>query len=63
MKYKAKTSYEGLSNDNNFLALGSASTHLKLVAGEVVEVSKSLLPLAKELEECLTEVKDKKGDK
>ncbi|MAH45227.1 hypothetical protein CMI37_05325 [Candidatus Pacearchaeota archaeon] len=61
MKCKAKAKYSELSNEDNFLALGGASTHLKLIAGEVVEISKGLLPLSKELKECLSEIK--KGDK
>ena len=63
MKVKAKASYRELSNEDNFLALGSASTHLKLIAGESVEVGDVLLPFSKELGECLTEIKSKKGDK
>tara|TARA_R100000501_G_C2566441_1_gene75028 strand:- start:242 stop:433 length:192 start_codon:yes stop_codon:yes gene_type:complete len=63
MKVKAKASYSELSNEDNFLALGSASTHLKLVAGETVEIAKSMIPLSKELNECLSEIKSKKGDK
>lgn len=63
MKVKAKASYGELSNEDNFLALGSASTHLKLVAGESVEIGSALLPLADDLKECLTEIKSKKGDK
>mgnify|MGYP003149634331 CR=1 FL=1 len=63
MKYKAKVSYGELPNENNFLALGSASTHLKLMAGEIVEISNDLLPLDKNIKECLTEIKSNKGDK
>ena len=63
MKYKSKQSYAELPNEKNFTALGSTSTHLLLVAGKTVDVSKSLLPLSKELEDCLTEIKNKKGDK
>jgi|TARA_Y100000310_G_scaffold127201_1_gene126245 hypothetical protein len=59
-KYKAKKTYGELPNEKNFLALGSASTHLKLVAGESVEISDQLLPLSKDLEDCLTEIKAKK---
>ena len=33
MKYKAKKEYADLPYDKNFLALGGASTHLKLIAG------------------------------
>ena len=63
MKYKAKKQYAELPNDKNFLALGSASTHLRLIAGEAVEISKSLLPLSKDLGDSLTEIKGTKGDK
>jgi len=60
-KYKAKKTYAELPNDKNFLALGSASTHLNLVAGESVEISKHHFPLPKEIDDCLTEIKSKKG--
>ena len=63
MKYKAKPEYSKLSNADNFLALGSASTHLWLEAGLEVEIPKSLLPLAKKIKECLTEVGEKKSAK
>jgi hypothetical protein len=59
MKYKAKKSYAELSGTKNFEALGSASTHILLVAGQSVEISKALLPLSKELEDCLIEIKEK----
>ena len=59
MKYKAKKSYAEFPVNKNFEALGSASTHLLLVAGKTVEVNKTLLPLSKELEDCLIEVKEK----
>ena len=59
MKYKAKKSYAEFPINKNFEALGSASTHLLLVAGKTVEVSKALLPLSKELEDCLIEIKEK----
>ena len=59
MKYKAKKSYTELSGTKNFEALGSASTHILLVAGQSVEISKALLPLSKELEDCLIEIKEK----
>ena len=59
MKYKAKPAYAALSNDDNFLSLGSASTHLWLEAGMEVEISKSLLPLNKKIKDCLTEIKAK----
>ena len=63
MKYKAKEAYLDLPNNKNFLAIGSASTHLKLAAGETVEIGEGLLPLSKAISDCLTEVKSKKGDK
>ena len=59
MKYKAKPAYAALSNDENFLALGSATTHLRLMDGLVVEMPKSLLPVNKKIKDCLTEVKNK----
>tara|TARA_Y100001963_G_C6782611_1_gene450839 strand:- start:2557 stop:2736 length:180 start_codon:yes stop_codon:yes gene_type:complete len=59
MKYKAKKTYEELPNDKNFLQLGSASTHLRLVAGETVEIK---MPIPKDIKNCLTEIKSK-GDK
>lgn len=59
MKYKAKPEYAALSNDNNFLSLGSASTHLRLMDGLAVEIPKSLVPLNKKIKDCLTEVKTK----
>ena len=62
MKCKAKKTYAELPNEKNFLALGSGSTHLLLIAEKTVEINQQLLPLSKELEECLTEVKTKKGD-
>ena len=60
MKIKAKSTYASLKNTNNFIAYGSTSTHLKLIAGEVVTWDKEL---PKKLKEHLTEVKKKKGDK
>ena len=62
MKYKAKKEYSELPNDKNFLALGSASTHLKLVAGLTVEIDTKRLPIPKVISDCLTEIKSK-GDK
>lgn len=59
MKAKAKPSYMELTDDKNFIALGSASTHLRLVAGIEVEIPKSLLPLKKTIKDCLTEIKAK----
>ena len=47
MKIKAKETYLELTDEKNFISLNSASTHLKLKAGEEVEwdgkVSKSLM--------------------
>lgn len=37
MKYKAKDTYKQLPNEENFIALGSASTHLLLMADMEVE--------------------------
>ena len=56
MKIKAKSSYVDLDNTENFISLLSASTHLKLIAGDTVEW-KGELP--KGLKEHLTEVKIK----
>jgi len=61
MKYKAKPEYAKLSNSDNFLALGSASTHLRLEAGMAVEINKALLPLNKKIKDCLTEIKAKEA--
>ena len=55
MKCKAKPEYNKLGDDKNFLALGSASTHLRLKAGLEVDIPKILLPLSKKLKECLKE--------
>ena len=62
MKYKAKKEYAELPNDKNFLSLGSASTHLKLEAGLVVEIDTKRLPIPKVISDCLTEIKSK-GEK
>ena len=62
MKYKAKKEYAELPNDKNFLALGSASTHLQLVAGLTVEINTKRLPIPKVISDCLTEIKSK-GEK
>ena len=56
MKYKATEKYKELANDKNFHSVGSASTHMKLMAGEVVEYDK---PLPKKLKDTLKEVKSK----
>tara|TARA_R100000734_G_C3286327_1_gene78961 strand:+ start:189 stop:371 length:183 start_codon:yes stop_codon:yes gene_type:complete len=37
MKYKAKESYKKLPPDKNYISFGSASKHLRLMAGESVE--------------------------
>ena len=63
MKYKSKKSYAELPDTKNFIAKGSASTHLLLVAGKTVEITEDLLPLSKELGECLVEVNKKKETK
>tara|TARA_Y100001938_G_C7775873_1_gene275525 strand:- start:224 stop:415 length:192 start_codon:yes stop_codon:yes gene_type:complete len=63
MKVKATPEYKKLSDDKNFIALGKASTHLKLLAGMECEVSKSLLPLSKELLKALKTKKIKSEDK
>lgn len=55
MKCKAKPEYNELGDDKNFLALGSASTHLRLKAGFEVEIPAALSPLPKKLKECLKE--------
>ena len=57
MKIQAKKEYNALPDEDNFLALGSASTHLKLKDGMVVQLHKALLPLPKKLKDCLKEVK------
>ena len=60
MKIKAKESYEKLDDTKNFNSLLSASTHLKLVAGLVVDY-KGDIP--DELKKHLTEIKATKGSK
>ena len=62
MKYKAKKEYAELPDDKNFLALGSASTHLRLVAGLTVEINTKQLPIPKVISDCLIEIKSK-GEK
>ncbi|BAQ90705.1 hypothetical protein [uncultured Mediterranean phage uvMED] len=57
MSYIAKKEYFALPDEENFLALGSASTHLRLKDGLEVELHKALLPLPKKLKDCLKEVK------
>jgi len=60
MKYKAKASYLKLDDTKNFNSLLSASTHLKLKAGLVVEWNNDI---PKDLKEHLTEIKNTKGGK
>ena len=60
MKLKAKKTYKELDNTVNFNSLLSASTHLKLLAGEIVEWNGKV---PKNLMNHLSEVKSKKGDK
>ncbi len=60
MKYKAKASYLELDDTKNFNSLLSASTHLKLKAGLVVEWNNDI---PKDLKEHLTEIKNTKGGK
>ena len=62
MIYKAKKEYAELPNDKNFLAIGGATTHLKLIAGLTVEINKERLPFSKVIGDCLTVIKSK-GDK
>ena len=60
MKYKAKDTYKSLGDDKNFHSLGSASTHLKLLAGLTVEWNGDI---SNNLKKHLTELKSKKGEK
>ena len=57
MKYKANTTYWDLDDTENFKALASCSTHLKLKAGLVIEWKNDI---PKDLKEHLTEIKNKK---
>ncbi len=60
-KYKAKKSYAELDHNKNFTSLLSASTHLKLLAGEVVEWNNDI---PKDLMKHLTKIKNtSKGGK
>lgn len=59
MIVKAKKEYANLKNSENFISLGSTSTHLKLMAGLEVEIHKALLPLNKKIKDCLMENKKK----
>ena len=58
MKYKAKDTYKELSNEDNFISLGSASNHLLLIADMEVEF-KNKIP--SKLIKHLVEIK--KGNK
>ena len=58
-KYKAKDTYKDLKKENNFAGKGSASTHIRLLDGLVVEIPKAI-KLDKKLKDTLVEVK---GDK
>ena len=59
-KYKAKVSYMGLDDSENFNSLLSASTHLRLTAGLKIEWNNEI---PKELKKHLTEIKDTRGGK
>ena len=60
-KYKAKVTYLGLDDSDNFNSLASASTHLLLEAGLEIEWNKDI---PQELKKHLTEIKNtKKGGK
>tara|TARA_Y100001973_G_C5190660_1_gene330755 strand:+ start:746 stop:937 length:192 start_codon:yes stop_codon:yes gene_type:complete len=63
MIVKAKEEYKNLEDSKNFIGLGKASTHLKLLAGMECEVSKSLLPLPKNLLKVLETKKIKSEEK
>ena len=63
MKAKAKPEYSKLSDSDNFLALGSASTHLRLLDGQEVDIPAGLTSLSKKIKECLIEVGEKKSAK
>ena len=55
-KYKAKVSYMGLDDTKNYNAFGSASKHLWLKEGLVIDIK----DVPKTLKEHLTEIKNKK---
>ena len=59
-KYKAKVTYLGLDDSENFNSLASASTHLLLKAGLEVEWNKDI---PTNLKKHLTEIKANKGGK
>ena len=56
-KYKAKVTYLGLDDTENFNSLASASTHLLLKAGLEVEWNKDI---PTNLKKHLTEIKNTK---
>ena len=56
-KYKAKVTYLGLDDSENFNSLASASTHLLLKAGLEVEWNKDI---PTNLKKHLTEIKNTK---
>ena len=56
-KYKAKVTYLGLDDSDNFNSLASASTHLLLKAGLEIEWNKDI---PQELKKHLTEIKNTK---
>ena len=58
--YKAKVSYMGLDDTENFNSLLSASTHLRLTAGLEIEWNNEI---PKDLKKHLTEIKANKGGK
>jgi hypothetical protein len=62
MIVKAKEEYKNLEESKNFLGLGSASTHLKLLNGVECEVPESLLPLSKALLKTLESKELKKSE-
>ena len=60
-KYKAKASYKELNDSNNINSLLSASSHLKLIAGEEIEWNGKI---PKKLADNLIEIKNtSKGGK
>ena len=59
-KYKAKVSYMGLDDTENFNSLLSASTHLRLTAGLEINWNSEI---PKHLKKHLTEIKANKGGK
>ena len=56
MKYKAKPSYKKLKISEGFAGLKSASSHIILMKGGVIEWD-AILP--KRVKDCLTEIKKK----